>query len=122
MTIHRQQSVTAFGACVHVSKRLEQTNLAMDTHDASTGCGNSWTSSRVYSLRRVYGIAPYREGERAERGEVTIEEAATALSLSQSTILRMLRDGTLPGQQLCKGAPWIIRLQDLERQERSRRR
>jgi hypothetical protein len=63
----------------------------------STGRGNSWTSSRVYSLRRVHGIAPYREGERAERGEVMIEEAATALSLSQSTILRMLRDGTLPG-------------------------
>jgi excisionase family DNA binding protein len=83
----------------------------------STGRGNSWTSSRVYSLRRVHGIAPYREGERAERGEVTIEEAATALSLSQSTILRMLRDGTLPGQQLCKGAPWIIRLQDLQRQD-----
>jgi excisionase family DNA binding protein len=83
----------------------------------STGRGNSWTSSRVYSLRRVHGIAPYREGERAERGEVTIEEAATALSLSQSTVLRMLRDGTLPGQQLCKGAPWIIRLQDLERQD-----
>jgi excisionase family DNA binding protein len=83
----------------------------------STGRGNSWTSSRVYSLRRVHGIAPYREGERAERGEVTIEEAATALSLSQSSVLRMLRDGTLPGQQLCKGAPWIIRLQDLERQD-----
>jgi DNA invertase Pin-like site-specific DNA recombinase len=83
----------------------------------STGRGNSWTSSRVYSLRRVHGIAPYREGERAERGEVTIEEAATALSLSQSSILRMLRDGTLPGQQLCKGAPWIIHLQDLERQD-----
>jgi excisionase family DNA binding protein len=83
----------------------------------STGRGNSWTSSRVYSLRRIHGIAPYRKGERAERGEVTIEEAATALSLSQSTILRMLREGTLPGQQLCKGAPWIIRLEDLERQD-----
>lgn len=83
----------------------------------STGRGNSWTASRVYSLRRVHGIDPYREGERAERGEVTIEEAATALSLSRSTILRMLRDGRLPGQQLCKGAPWIIRLHDLERQD-----
>jgi len=80
----------------------------------STVRGNSWTSSRVYSLRHNHGIAPYREGERAERGEVTIEEAAAALSVSPSTILRMLRDGALPGQQLCKGAPWIIRSQDLE--------
>jgi len=83
----------------------------------STGRGNSWTSSRVSSLRRVHGIAVYREGERAERGEVTIDEAATALSVSHSTILRMLREGTLPGCQLCKGAPWIIRSQDLERED-----
>ena len=81
---------------------------------------------RLYGLGRapqcgdtapLTGITPYREGERAERGEVTIEEAATTLSLSQSTILRMLRDGTLPGQQLCKGAPWTIRVQDLKRQD-----
>jgi len=80
----------------------------------STGHGHSWTSSRVYSLRYTHGIAPYREGERAERGEVTLDEAAVALSLSPSTILRMLQDGTLPGKQLCKGAPWIVRSQDLE--------
>jgi excisionase family DNA binding protein len=80
----------------------------------STARGNSWTSSRVYSLRHNHGIAPYGEGERAERGEVTIEEAAAALSVSPSTILRMLRDGALLGQQLCKGAPWIIRSRDLE--------
>jgi len=79
----------------------------------STGRGNSWTSSRVYTLRYDHGILPYREGERAERGEVTLDEAATALSVSPSTILRMLKDGSLPGQQVCKGAPWIIRLQDL---------
>jgi DNA invertase Pin-like site-specific DNA recombinase len=92
----------------------------------STGRGNSWTSSRVYSLRYSHGITPYREGERAERSEVTLEEAAATLALSPSTVLRMLRDGTLPGQQLCKGAPWIIRLQDLEckdvRDEAKRRR
>jgi len=80
----------------------------------STGHGNSWTSSRVYSLRYNHKIAPYREGERAERSEVTLDEAAALLSVSSSTIVRMLQQGTLPGQQFCKGAPWIIRLQDLE--------
>jgi hypothetical protein len=67
-------------------------------------------------LRQHQGIAPYREGERAERGEVTIKEAAVALS-SPSTIWRMLCDGSLPAEQLCKGAPWIIRLQDLDRDD-----
>jgi hypothetical protein len=38
----------------------------------STGRGNSWTRMRVCSLRHNQDIAPYREGERSERGEVTI--------------------------------------------------
>jgi hypothetical protein len=82
----------------------------------STGRGNSWTRARVCTLRQHQKILPYRKGERAERGEVTLNEAASALSVSPSAILRMLRDGTLPAQQLCKGAPWIIRAQDLERE------
>ena len=82
-----------------------------------TGRGNSWTRGRVCALRQHQRVAPYREGERAERGEVTLNEAAAALSVSPSTILRMLRDGALPAQQLCKGAPWIIRSQDLKRED-----
>src|SRR5215831_14117436 len=55
-----------------------------------TGRGNSWTSARVASLRNHQKIAPYREGERAERGEITIEEAAAELAVSPSTIFRMI--------------------------------
>jgi hypothetical protein len=80
----------------------------------STGRGNSGTSSRVYRLRYDHAIEPYRKGERAERGEVNIEEAASALSVSPSAILRMFNEGSLPGKQLCKGAPWIIRKEDIE--------
>jgi hypothetical protein len=83
----------------------------------STGRGNSWTRSRVCTLRYGQNIAPYREGERAERGEVTINEAGSALAVSPSTIQRMINDGTLPAQHLCKGAPWIIRMSDLKRED-----
>ena len=83
----------------------------------STGRGNSWTRSRVCSLRHGQNIAPYREGERAERGEVTINEAGADLDVSPSTIRRMINDGILPAQHLCKGAPWIIRLRDLVRED-----
>src|SRR5215468_6694228 len=82
-----------------------------------TGRGNSWTSARVASLRNHQKIAPYREGERSERGEVMIEEAAEALTVSPSTILRMINDQVLPAQHLCKGAPWIIRSDDLKRED-----
>jgi excisionase family DNA binding protein len=83
----------------------------------STGKGNGWTRGRVCSLRNQQTIEPYREGERAERGEVTLDEAAMVLNVSASTVRRLIEDGTLPAQQLCKGAPWVIRSSDLERTE-----
>jgi len=83
----------------------------------STGRGNSWTRARVSSLRNHQTIAPYREGERAERGEVTLNEAAGLLQVSASTVRRLIEDGTLSAQQLCKGAPWVIRSSDLDRAE-----
>jgi excisionase family DNA binding protein len=83
----------------------------------STGHGNSWTRGRICSLRRQYDITIYRDGERADRGEVTLDEAATALAVSKSTIRRLIAEGVLSAKQHCKGAPWIIRLADLERDE-----
>jgi excisionase family DNA binding protein len=80
----------------------------------STGRGNSWTRVRVRSLRNQHAIAAYREGERAERGEVTLDEAATALKVSPSTVRRLIEERSLPAQQLCKGAPWMIKAVDLE--------
>ena len=66
-------------------------------------------------------FATYREGERRERGEVTLDEAAAALSVSPSTVRRLIKDGQLAANQLCKGAPWIIRAADLGAKRRERR-
>lgn len=46
-----------------------------------------------------------------------MDEAAIVLKVSASTVRRLIEDGTLPAQQLCKGAPWIIRSSDLNRAE-----
>jgi hypothetical protein len=83
----------------------------------ATGRGNSWTRTRVCSLRHGHEIAPYREGERSERGEMTVNEAAATLAVSPSTIRRMISDGMLPAQHHCKGAPWIVCLHDLKRKD-----
>jgi excisionase family DNA binding protein len=48
---------------------------------------------------------------------MTLEQAAIALSVSQSTVRRLITQGSLLAQQHCKGAPWIIRRADLERDE-----
>ena len=86
----------------------------------TTGRGNGWTRSRVCFLRNHRNIAPYRSGERAERGEVTLDEAADILNVSEATVRRLIATGILPAHQFCKGAPWVIRSADLE-QENVRR-
>jgi DNA invertase Pin-like site-specific DNA recombinase len=78
-----------------------------------TGHGATWTRTHVRGLRNTNGIPVYRDGERAERGEVTLDEAADILKVSRATAYRMVSTGVLPAQQLCTGAPWIIRLADL---------
>lgn len=102
-----------------LARRMRDEAIAsiLNRSGKSTGRGNSWTSARVASVRNERKIAPYREGERAERGEVTIEEAAAELAVSPSTIFRMIKDGVLPAQHLCKGAPWIISSDDLKRED-----
>jgi DNA invertase Pin-like site-specific DNA recombinase len=82
----------------------------------TTGKGNGWTRSRVCSLRHQRQIAPYRDGERQERGEATLDEAARRLNVSPSTVHRMITTGILPARQFCKGAPWIIRIADIEQE------
>jgi excisionase family DNA binding protein len=86
-----------------------------------TSHGNSWTRGRICSLRRQYDIAIHRPGERAERGEVTLDDAAAALAISKTTIRRLIADGALPASQPCKGAPWIIRQADLSSDDVRRR-
>ena len=71
---------------------------------------------RECSVRHQKDIAPYQEGERKARGEVTLNEAADILAVSPSTVRRMIGIGLLPAQQLCKGAPWIIQEAALQTQ------
>lgn len=80
-----------------------------------TGRDQTWTETRVRSFRVDHGIAVYRLGEREERGEATLEQAAAALGTSKMTVLRMIGAGTLAAWQACKGAPWVIKADDLQR-------
>ena len=79
-----------------------------------TGKDNSWTKSRVCSFRSARRIAVYREGERQERGELVLSEAAHQLAVDPVVIRRLIRSGILPARQACKGAPWIIHKEALE--------
>ncbi|MBF0307566.1 MAG: helix-turn-helix domain-containing protein [Alphaproteobacteria bacterium] len=73
-----------------------------------TGRGNTWTEARLRSFRTSHGIAVYRQGERAERGELTLDEAIARLNVSKMTVLRLIHAGKIEARQICKGAPWVI--------------
>jgi DNA invertase Pin-like site-specific DNA recombinase len=78
-----------------------------------TGRGNGWTEVRVRSFRDYHEIAVYRPGEWAERGEITLEAAAKIIGVIPMTALRVIRRGDLKGRQVCRGAPWVIKAEDV---------
>ncbi len=78
-----------------------------------TGRGNGWTKARVCSFRSHHGIAVYRDGEWAERGEITLQAVAEIMAVSVMTASRMVRHGIIKGRQLCRGAPWVIKAEDM---------
>jgi DNA invertase Pin-like site-specific DNA recombinase len=79
----------------------------------STGYGNGWTEQRVRGFRNHHDIAVYRDGEWAERGEITLDAAAQIIGVAKMTALRMIRRGNLKARQACKGAPWVIKAGDV---------
>jgi len=70
-----------------------------------TGQDNTWTESRVRAFRNDHGIAVYCEGERAERGELNLLEAAAALGTCDMTVLRFNQEGDSPGSASMQGSP-----------------
>jgi excisionase family DNA binding protein len=77
--------------------------------------GQTWTQLRVRNFRGAHQIPVYREGERAERHELVLSEAASRLGVHKMTIVRLIQDGLLPARQVCAGAPYAIREDDLAR-------
>lgn len=75
-----------------------------------TGHGNPFTAHNVAQLRNRNGIAvrPVERASDPKEGPFTADEAAAQLGVCSSTVLRWLREGILPGQQLAPAAPWKI--------------
>jgi hypothetical protein len=78
-----------------------------------TGRENTWNEVRVRAFRSDHGIEVYREGERAERGELNELEAAQVLGTCRMTVHRLIKRGILKAQQACQGAPWVIKAEAL---------
>jgi len=74
-----------------------------------TGQGKTWRASRVLGLRHYHGIATgSRQGE-----WLTLEGAAEELGVSNTLVRRLIREKSLPAEQVVTYAPWLIRRADL---------
>jgi hypothetical protein len=85
----------------------------LDRAGKPTGRGNGWTQARVCSFRSHHDIAVHRPSEWAERGEITLEAAAQIMDVSVMTALRMVRRGIVRGRQVCRGAPWATKAEEV---------
>jgi hypothetical protein len=47
------------------------------------------------------------------RSEITLDAAAQTIGVRKMTALRMIRRGDLKGRQVCKGAPWVVKTEDV---------
>jgi DNA invertase Pin-like site-specific DNA recombinase len=87
----------------------------LNRNQRRTAHGAEWTAKRVCSLRNNHAIAVYREGERQDRNEMSVSEVATALGVTPTSVLRLIRLKQLQATQACVSAPWILRRTDVER-------
>ncbi len=79
-----------------------------------TAHDKAWTARRVCALRNNHAIPVFNEDDRQARGELTVSEVAMILSVSTTTVLRMIRHKRLPATQACPNAPWVLRKDDVD--------
>lgn len=77
-----------------------------------TGAGNTWTQSRVRSLRSYHSIPMLDPA--IERTWTTLTQAAAALGTSQGFVKRLIRQKNLPAHQVVENAPWVIEREALD--------
>jgi excisionase family DNA binding protein len=99
-----------------LARRMSDKQIAAQLNrlGIETAKGHTWTRIRVGNFRTIHEIPNYSPGEREARGELTLEEAATQLGVSYSTVQRMIQRRQVPAKQVCPGGPWTLRAEDVE--------
>jgi DNA invertase Pin-like site-specific DNA recombinase len=69
--------------------------------------GTTWTTVRVRQLRERMGIAPFDSTQPREK-TISVDETARRLQICVGSVLRLIREGTLPAKQLMPAAPWQV--------------
>ncbi|MEE8058965.1 MAG: recombinase family protein [Pseudomonadales bacterium] len=101
---------------VVLARRMSDSHIAgfLNRQSKRTATGLTWTPQRVCSFRKDYQIPVYKPGEREQRGEITIDEVSAALNVSTNKVRKLIKQGIIPAEQVCFGAPWVIKQQVLQ--------
>lgn len=86
----------------------EQVAATLNRLGLKTGNGNAWNETRIYGLRRRLKLPAYDPTIAAKHATCTLQQAASVLDVSETTVRRLIRDGVLCGVQVTKGAPYEI--------------
>ena len=113
--------VEPIGKLAHIEPDARIASI-LNKNEHRTAHGQSWTAKNVCAVRNHHAIPVYRDGERKNRGEVSVREAADALGVTPTTIFRLIQLKQLPATQICGNAPWILLKKDVERYAEERRR
>jgi excisionase family DNA binding protein len=107
------ETVTLIG---QLARRMLDKQIAAQLNrlDVKTAKGHTWTRVRVGNFRKIHHIPNYSPGEHQARGELTLEETASRLGVSYSTVQRLIRRGRLPARQICARGPWILLGKDVD--------
>jgi hypothetical protein len=72
-----------------------------------TSAGENWTSVAVREVRERLGIVPFEPSEGAP-ATIGVQEAARRVGICVPSVLKLIREGTLPAEQAMTCAPWKI--------------
>jgi hypothetical protein len=84
----------------------EEIALTLNRLGLKTGAGNTWSETRVRSLRSYLKLPAYQADQ--PRGWLNLQQAAQQLGVSPSVVRRLVERKVLPAAQIVPGAPWQI--------------
>ncbi|MBV9898362.1 MAG: helix-turn-helix domain-containing protein [Chloroflexi bacterium] len=93
----------------------EQIAFMLNMKHLRTGAGLSFTRARVGHVRRSLGLPAADPGSLPDSNDPTwmgVDQAARVLGVSQDSIRRWAREGSLEAQQIMPQAPWRIHVTD----------
>jgi hypothetical protein len=86
--------------------------VTMNRMRCKTGDGESWTTVRVRALRERLGIDGF-DPTIPRPKTISVDETARRLRICVGSVLRLIRSGILPANQLMPSAPWQVPVEAL---------